>query len=341
MTATIKDIARKANVSIATVSRVINNPLQVSDDKRSRVEDAIKELDYKPNAIARGLIKGSINTIGVIIPDINNLFYPAVIRGIEDGMEKQGYSIFLCNTDEDLEKEKKYIDTLFEKNVDGIIFMGTRPNGLKNNEHIVALSEKLPVLMINDDILGSNVYSVITDEVNGAYKAVSYLISLGHKRIAFINGDADFTTYKYKLQGYERAMSDNGKEIDRELVINETPYELGGYRGTKRLLSLLNPPTAVFAASDQIAIGAIRAISEAGLKIPGDISVIGYGDVPMASEIYPALTSVNQFPYNTGKLAAETLINICMDNKPEQRKTVMEPELSVRDSCAALDSKHI
>ncbi|MDI3547176.1 MAG: LacI family transcriptional regulator [Halanaerobiales bacterium] len=335
MPITIRDIAEKANVSIATVSRVLNNSSQVSKETKDKVEKVIKELNFKPNVFARGLIKKSINTIGVILPDLNNLFYPAVIKGIEDELEKQNYNIFLCNTDESITKEKKYIKTLLEKHVDGIIFLGTRPTGFENNKHIVELSKKLPVLMINDYIIGSNVYSVMTDEVNGAYKAVNYFLSLGHKKIGFINGNVDFTTYKYKLRGYKKALEDNKIPLNEKYVINETPYEKGGYLGVKKLLSLKDRPTAIFTASDQIAIGAMNAIFESGYS-SDDFSVIGYGDIPILNELYSGLTTVNQFPYYTGQLAAETIIKVINQEELKQRKIILEPELSIRKSCKAL-----
>lgn len=336
MAITIRDIAKRANVSIATVSRVLNNSSKVSKETKDKIHRVMEELNYKPNALARGLIKRSLRTVGVLIQDMNNIFYPAVIKGIEDELEIHDYNIFLCNTDSNLDKEKKYIDTLVGKGVDGIIFMGTRPVGMKHNEHIAALCKKIPVLIINDDIIGVDVYSVATNEVNGAYKAISYFIELDHRKIAFINGNTDYTTYRYKFEGYKRAILDNGIDLNPDYIIQEEPYEKGGYKGAKKLLSLKNRPTAIFSASDQIAIGIIRAVFEAGYSIPDDFSIIGFSGVPISAEIFPQLTTVNQFPFKTGKIAASLIIKAINKQQLEQRKILIEPELSIRKTCRKL-----
>jgi len=332
MAITIRDIAKKADVSIATVSRVLNSPEDVSHETKEKVEKVMEEMNYKPNAFARGLIRRSIKTIGLIVPDLNNLFYPPVINGLEDGLEENDYNVFLCNTNEDIKKEKKYIDNLLNKNVDGIIFLGTRPTGFQKNKHIIELSKEMPVLMINDYITGAEVYSVMTDERNGAYKAINYLVELGHKRIGFINGDVNYTTYRYKLDGYKKALEDNNIDLRDTYIVNETPYEKGGYKGMKKLLSLNNSPSAVLAASDQIAIGAMNGIFENGYS-SDDFSVIGYGDVPLISELYSGLTTVSQFPYHTGQLAAETILKVINGEKMIQKRRIIDPELKIRKSC--------
>jgi LacI family transcriptional regulator len=334
--ATIRDIADRAAVSVATVSRYLNKNVTVSEAKMARIETAIREFDFRPNAFARSLVKRSLKTVGVVLQDIRNIFYPILIRGVEDAVEPKGFSMFLCNTDGELQKEKRYIDSLLGKNVDGIFLIGTRPVGLSNNLHVAELSKKLPVVLINDDILGSSVYSVMNDEVNGAYKAVSCLAGLGHSRIGFITGNSDFTTFGYKLEGYEKAFRDHDLQLCNELVISEEPYEAGGTRGAMELLSLSDPPTAIFAASDQIAFGAVRAIYEKGFRIPQDISIIGYGDIPAAAETFPPLTSVNQFPHKTGKQAGEIMIKLIHGDTSLNRKVIVETDLTMRRSCAPL-----
>ncbi len=338
MPATIRDIADKADVSIATVSRYLNQSAPVSEEKRARIQQAIREFDYRPNAFARSLTTRSLKTVGVVLQDIRNIFYPILIRGVEDAVEPKGFSMFLCNTDGELEKEKKYIESLLSKNVDGIFLIGTRPVGLSNNVHISELSKKLPVVVINDDILGSSVYSVMNDEVNGAYKAVSYLAGLGHRQIGFLTGNSEFTTFGYKLEGYGKAFRDHLLDLRDELVISDEPYEAGGCRGAMELVSRRDPPTAIFAASDQIAFGAVRAIYEKGFRIPEDISIIGYGDIPAAAETFPPLTSVNQFPHKTGKQAGEIMIKLIDGDGSLNRKVIVETDLTIRRSCAPLTS---
>ncbi len=333
MTITINDVARKAKVSVATVSRVINDSILISEKTKTNVKKAIRDLDYMPYARARKLIKKNLRAAALLLPDLKNIFYPIVIRGVEDELEKNGYSLFICNTDEDIEKEKKYLDTLIDKGVDGMIFLGTRPTKLKQ-QYIINLSEKMPVLMINDYMIGSNVYSVMTDETEGAFQAVNYLIKLGHRKIAFINGDVDYTTYLYKLRGYERAFKTNSIEFDEKYHIKQTPYEEGGYLGTKKILQMKEEgPTAIFTASDQIAVGVYKAIYEAGLKIPGDFSVVGFSGIPLSKELFPELTTVDQFAYNTGSKAGRTLMKLISGEKLEQKRIILEPKLIIRDSC--------
>jgi DNA-binding LacI/PurR family transcriptional regulator len=192
----------------------------------------------------------------------------------------------------------------------------------------------MPVLMINDYMIGSNVYSVMTDETEGAFQAVKYLIKLGHKKIAFINGDVDYTTYLYKLRGYERALEANGIEFDEKYHIKQTPYEEGGYLGTKKILQMKEDrPTAIFTASDQIAVGVYKAIYEAGLKIPLDFSVVGFSGIPLSKELFPELTTVDQFAYNTGSKAGRTLMKLIAGETLEQKRILLEPKLIIRNSC--------
>lgn len=335
MSVTIRDIAKKSRVSIATVSRVLNNSANVSGETRIRVEKAIRELNYTPPVLKKNFPRESTDTIGLLMPDIKNSFYPAVIQGIEEELEKNDYNFFLCITDENIEKEKKYLSTLLKKGVEGIVFLGTRPTE-ETSEHVVNLSQRMPVLIINDYIIGSNVYSVMTDEVDGAYKAIQYLLDLGHTRIAFINGDVEFTTYRYKFRGYEHALRDHNVAVREDYLIKATPYEIGGYWGVKQVLALPEPPTAIFTANDQMAVGVVRAISEAGYAIPDDFSLVGFSDIPLAAELYPPLTTVNQFPYKTGKLAATIIMQLIRREELEQRKFILETHLSVRNSCRSI-----
>jgi LacI family transcriptional regulator len=338
LSSTIKDIARLANVSTATVSRVINSPDKVKASKKNIVEKIMQELDFQPNALARGLKMNSTKTVGIMIPDINNLFYPAVVRGTEDTFEKNNYNLFLCNTDKDIEKEKRYINALLEKRVDGIIFMGTRPINSKENEHIKVLCNKIPVVLVNESIVGAQLYCVLTDEIEGAYKAVNYLVKIGHRKIAYVTGESDiYTTYKNKQVGYETALKDSGIEICGDYIVSDTPYAEGGYRAAKKLFALDDVPSAVFAASDQIAMGVIKAAFECKMSVPDDLSVIGYANVPISADIYPELTTVDQFPYETGRIAAELMTNILGGNEPMQKKILLEPQLLIRKSCKNKD----
>jgi len=329
MAATLKDIAKEAGVSIATVSRVLNGSVLISDDTKRRVSSIMSQLDYKPYIQQKNTIKKNIHTIGLLMPDIKNFFYPIVIKGVEEELEDNKYNLIISSTDENIEKEKNYLDTFIDIGVNGIILLGTRPAELKH-KYIINLSNRLPVLMINDYIVGSNIYSVMTDETEGAFQAVNYLIKLGHKK----------TTYRYKYRGYEKALKANGIELDEKYHIKQTPYEEGGYLGTKKILQMKeDKPTAIFTASDQIAIGVYKAIYEAGLKIPGDFSVVGFSGIPLSKELFPELTTVDQLAYNTGSQAGRTLMKLISGEALEQKRILLEPKLIVRDSCKDISGK--
>lgn len=331
---TIKDVAKAAAVSIATVSRVINNPESVKPATRERVNSSIQSMNYRPNALARGLIAKETGTVGAILQDISNLFYPEVVKGIENVLARHGYGIFLCDTDGNIEKEVEYIKMLSERRVDGFIFVGTRPIEAKKNLHIKQLAEEIPVVMINDQILGSNVYSVLTDEVEGAYKAVTYLLEQGNTKIAFITSSAPFTTYRYKEEGYRLALRDNNIEVQEQWIQRDVPDAAGGARAMGRMLFDPEGITAAFVASDQMALGVIKAILQKGFKIPEDYSVIGFGGSDFTESMYPPLTTVSQFPYKTGEAAAKMLFQLMTkEEELPQRKLTLQPELIIRDSC--------
>ena len=332
----MRDVASASGVSIATVSRVINNPALVSEETRAKVELAIANLGYHQPSPNRQDDIDNLRAIGLILPDINNIYYPVVIRGIEDELTLNHYSLFICNSDENIEKEKTYIATLMKKGVDGIVFLGTRDSGVKQ-DHIVKLSDEFPVLLINDYIIGSNVYSVMADEIEGSYRAVKYLIDLGHRNIAYVRGDAQHTTFAYKYRGYEKALLEANIPVSEKLIILDDPHERGGYSAGIKLLRMQNRPTAVFAANDMLAIGIMRAVYELGFKIPEDLSLVGFSDVPIAAEMHPPLTTVNQFPYNTGIIAAQTLMKVINHQKMMQRRIILEPQLSIRESCKRVE----
>lgn len=329
---TIRDIANLAGTSIATVSRVLNNSRKVAPSTRRRVLDIIEAHNYTAPRLQNDDERDLSLTVGLLMPDINNLYYPAVVGGLDSVLSEQGYNIFLCNTGEKIEREISQIRTLRQRNVDGIIFLGTRKFGTPN-EHITALAKEMPVLMINDQILGSNVYSIMADETEGAYRAVSYLIELGHRRIAFVKANTDYSTNYYKQEGYLRALRDNGLEVEENLVFPVEAHELGGYDAGRSILSARPDVSAVFTSNDQQAMGLMRAVCEVGKRIPDDLSVVGFSDIPIAQQLFPPLTTVNQFAYKTGTIAADTIIKLIRGRDLVQKKILIEPHLSIRQSC--------
>lgn len=338
MAVTIKTIANLANVSTATVSRFLNNPESVSEKKRKVLAAIISEQNYKRNELARDLVMNKSRMVGVILPDINNIYFSPIMMGIERELEEKGYSTFICNTHGDIEKEKNYINVLQSYRVAGMIFIGTRPLDREKSVHVAELAEYLPVVLINDYILDSHVSFVANNEARGIEQALQYLYDIGHRKIGFINGNLPMTTYSYKKNGFQLMMERLGLDW-QQFYIEEDPYEAGGYRASCSFLKRDVHPTAVITANDQMAIGATRAIFEKGYRVPQDISVVGYSNVPISGEIYPRLTTVDQFPIYTGKVAAEMLITQIKkqgaNEARSQMTTWLDTQLVIRDSTAS------
>ena len=331
--ATIKDVARLAGVSITTVSHVINETRYVSDELRGRVLAAMQELNYRPNVLARSLRRGETRTIGLVVPDNSNPFFAEVARIVEDVGFEKGYSVILCNSDGSLEKEAAYISVLIAKQVDGVIFIAA---GSKH-EHLHELTAQgIPVVVADRDIPQSLADVVLVDNEKGGYEATRYLLSLGHRRIACIAGPSDLTPSADRVCGYRRAQEEAGISIEEGWIVPGDFRYQGGEAAAARLLRLGEPPSAIFACNDVMAIGALRTLQNAGLQVPGDVSIIGFDDIPLASAVSPALTTVAQPTAELSTLAARCLISRIQndrDDEPRQR-SVLETRLVVRDSCA-------
>lgn len=327
---TIKDVAKKAGVAPSTVSRVINENGYVSPEVRERVLRVIEELGYIPNPMARGLGGGQTYTIGLILPDITNIFFPSIARGVEDAASVQGYTVILCNSDNDPTNEDNYIRTLQQKFVDGIIIAGSGSQG-SNIQDLV--DQGLPVVLIDRRLEGVAVDAVLCDNLGGAYCAVSYLLNEGHEEIAFLGGPPEISTTKERQQGYILAHAERGLSVNQSWIkYGEFKYE-SGLKQMTEILEAGKMPTAVFAANDMLAIGAIRAIEAKGLKVPEDISVVGFDDILWASLEKPPLTTMAQPMYRMGMTACELLIERIrnrLDGEP--RQIVFKPELIIRQS---------
>jgi len=332
---TQEDVAREAGVSRATVSYVINNRtdgnVRISEETRCRVLEAIEELGYRPNVLARSLRQGQTHTIGMIVPDNTNPFFAEVARGVEDTSFEQGYSVILCNSDGDLDKELLYTNVLAEKRVDGILFVAA---GM-STEHICALQERrMPVVVVDRDIPDVAVDSVMTANERGGWLATRYLIELGHRRIGCIAGPSDVTPSAERVTGYRHALREAGLPVDEVLILKgDFQYE-SGYQAARQLLSMEDSPTAIFACNDLMAIGTISAAVRLGRQVPADLSVVGFDDVPLASFANPALTTIVQPKYEIGVVAATMLLERMQDpDKPPYRK-MLDTELVVRQSTA-------
>ncbi|MFS0727729.1 catabolite control protein A [Paenibacillus sp. 1P07SE] len=332
MTVTIYDVAREAGVSMATVSRVVNNNPNVKPQTRKKVFEAIERLGYRPNAVARGLASKKTTTVGVVIPDISNAIFAEVARGIEDIANMYHYNIILCNADKKKEKEIRVINTLLEKQVDGLLFMG----GAVTEEHIIAFkSSNVPIVLCATTDEQATIPSVDIDHETAAFDAVNALIAQGHKNIAMISGTLQDPANGYaRFQGYKRALEQAGLAYDEALVrVGNYRYE-SGIEAMKYFLDMETRPTAVFAATDEMAIGAIHCIQDYGLKVPQDISVISVDNSRMASMVRPQLTTVAQPMYDIGAVSMRLLTKLMKKESVEDPRVILQHELISRQSVA-------
>ncbi|MBM4761246.1 LacI family DNA-binding transcriptional regulator [Bacillus sp. B15-48] len=327
MAVTIKDIAKNANVSIATVSRVINNKADgIREETKQRVLDAIKEHNYQPNTIARSMITKKTSTIGLIIPDIRNPFFPELVRGVEDFSKKSNYTVFLCNTDGDIEREKEYFNLMKEKSVDGVIY--TYAHG--GFEEI--LNNNIPIVLLDRGLDENQFSGVCIDNEKAGYMATKHLIELSHERIGCITGPDNIQSSRDRLKGYKRALEEAGLPINQAFIKTGDYQMEGGYEAAKLLLKE-NSVTAIFAFNDLMAFGVYQAAQEFGLTIPDDLSVVGFDNIKYNRLLQPKLTTIDQPTYRMGELATEILLDQINNDKNNQIKSInLEPHLIIGDS---------
>ena len=325
---TIRDVAKKAAVSVTTVSHVVNQTRFVAEETEKRVRLAMEELDYRPNILARSLRKGATGTIGLVLPDSSNPFFAESGRLLEEAAFRRSFSLILCNSNGDLEKERRYTDVLFNKQVDGIIFMAAGDD-TKSLSKLVEL--KLPVVVVDRILNDPDVDAVITDNHMSGYLATRHLIELGHQKIAIIRGPSNVNPSAQRVNGYRQALAEAGLPYFPELEETGDFHSSSGYIATKRLLQSVHP-TAIFACNDLMAIGAIRAIHEAGLSIPGDISLVGHDDIELASYLQPPLTTIAQPIADLAETAVNFLIERIETPSLPPRKRILPNSLVVRNS---------
>jgi LacI family transcriptional regulator len=333
MGVTIKDIAAKANVSTTTVSRVINNKPDVSDKTKAKIQKIITQNNYQPNDIARGLVLKKTKTIGLIIPDISNPFFPEIIKGVEHKTKDFGYSVIICDTDNQIKQEKSSIDLLLSKQVDGII-MSLSNDSLMDLDAIK--ESNLSIVQLDRNIPDLNYPMVSVDNKVSGYKATKYLIDLGHKKIGHVTGELHTKTAQDRMEGYKKALNDNNLEINEILIINGDYSKKSGYQAMKKMINN-QTPTAVFFANDLMALGAYEALDEYNLKIPDDISIIGHDDIDVSSLIQPKLTTMSQPKNKLGKIAAEILLDLIENNKDFSEDVILNTKLVKRQSAKKLD----
>ncbi len=329
MAITMKDIAEIVGVSESTVSRAINNKAGVGENTRQKILAVAKKYNFRPNQLARNLAKQSTNMLGLILPDISSLFYSEVARGIQDVARKNDYQLILCNTDNDSQEEKDYIDWMQNNKIAGIIFLG---KGLDNDQIIKLGLSDYPLVLADRLIEELMIPSVIIDNNTGAYNATKHLINKGYKKIALINGPKKELRSQTRLQGYKNALADFGIDFKLEFVLNKELTREGGYQSFLELIELKEPPTAIFAANDLLAVGLVEAIKTAGYLIPEDIAVVGFEDTIVTSIINPSLTTVAQPMYQLGVTSAQKLLSLIADKELKEQIEILETELIIRDS---------
>lgn len=330
--ANIKDVARKSRVSIATVSNVLNNVPTVSKAIRKSVEKAIKELNYKPNLVAKSLAKGRTQTIACIIPDICNPFFPELVRGATDKASQLGYNLFLGNIDNDSEKEIEYIRNFVSQGVDGII-IATSDCSDKNAERLNEIKDLgIPVVMVDRELEGLDRDLVVVDNIKCAYSAVLHLIEMGYRKIGIILGPMNTWTATQRFEGAKKALEE--KNISQKFVYSGAFAFETGFRAMQNFLQKNGKQIdAIFCANDMIAIGALKGIEQSGYRVPEDIGVIGFDDLYISSLIKPALTTIHQPTNELGTIAVNMLIErIQGQTSGIARKIILPGELVIRES---------
>ena len=339
---TIKDVAKAAGVSIGTVSNVLNSPEIVTPEKRMRVQEAISRLSYQPNLVARTLKTRISKSIGLIIPDIKNPYYPAVARGVEDAAQRAGFTVFLCNNDRNVEKEREYIEALCKKEVDGLILVKPQVTP----EELQRLSQQHSIVLVDADVhLAPEVQCnfVNVDDKGNVAKALEILYEQGHRRIALISGLLESSGSKITHDVYLEFLRKRKIPVNPSYIIRGNYEWTGGLAAARELLSLESPPTAIFAANDLMAIGAIRAAREAGLRVPEDISVFGYDDIDMAQFCDPPLSTIHLPKYELGTASVDLLVEefrlAASGQEPASRRLLLDTRIILRESTGCVSNK--
>ncbi|MGM0653373.1 MAG: LacI family DNA-binding transcriptional regulator [Bacillota bacterium] len=330
--ATIKDIARKANVSDATVSRVINNSPNVKPQTREKVLQAIEEFNFYPNSLARGMRSKKTNSIGLLLADITNPFYAETAKSIIEQADKYGYSIILCTTNNDLHEQQKYIEILLQRKVDGFIFASVH---WKDPSLRTVVNSDVPFVLYNRKTSASaSLNYVVLDNELGSYLAVEHLYNLGHRRIAMIRGPHTFSTGRERSHGYYKALKDFGLPLDESLVVQGKYSEKQSFDSAMKLLNADNPPTAIFASNDLMALSAYDAAMASGLSVPQDIALVGFDDIDIAAHRAIQLTTVSQNLNIMAEIAFNSLRKMIIAEPLHALvQVVLKPNLTIRKTC--------
>ncbi|WP_285420002.1 LacI family DNA-binding transcriptional regulator [Pseudomonas sp. efr-133-TYG-5] len=330
--ATIKDVAALAGISYTTVSHVVNKTRPVSQEVRLKVEAAIKSLDYVPSAVARSLKAKTTATIGLLVPNSLNPYFAELARGIEDYCERNGYCVILCNSDDNPDKQRSYLRVLLEKRIDGLIVASAGGDiGLAQG----LAGVKTPMVIVDRGLDGVDADLVRIDHEYGAYLATRHLLELGHRDIATIGGPSSTSVAQMRQAGFCRALKEAGITVRPERMLESDFTSTGGYNAAAILLES-DPPSAIFAGNDMIGIGVLRAAAERNMRVPSELSVIGFDDIQMSRYVYPALTTVGQSILQLGEMAAEVLLRRIATPSLVTDQRIVTPSIVLRESTAPL-----
>jgi DNA-binding LacI/PurR family transcriptional regulator len=328
--ATIQQVAKAAGVAPSTVSRYLNGQLRVSPATEARMLDAVRDLGYVPNAQARNLARRRSGVVGFVVPEISNPYFGAIADYVVDAVERHGLLVLLCSTHSQAVKETSYIDLLASGAIDGMLYLGS----FRSNERLAAaIRGGLPVVVIDETIADApDVHTVVMDDYAGGYQAASYLVALGHRHIAFVSGPAELASVQERRRGYEDALRKAGLDPADQLVLAGHFTEQFGMSALPRLLAAPQPPTAAFVASDYIALGMLSAAETHGVRVPGDLSVVGFDDIRFSQYVRPRLTTIRSPLERLAQVGVELLFERLADGQSPARTEILPVELIVRES---------
>jgi LacI family transcriptional regulator len=333
MRPTIYDIARLAGVSTATVSKVFNQTGNISEKTRRRILEISKELNYQPNVLASALNGKKTFSLGLLIPDMVNPFFAELARHVEDRAQELGFNLIICNTDNDMKKEIKYIQLLRQKSVDGIIVA----TGVRNDEFLKELiDQRVPIALVAREMSVLSTSTVLVDDFAGGYNATRHLIELGHRRIAVIAESMSVSSSKERVRGYRHALEEAELRYDEELVLTSDFSIESGRVTALAILQRPSRPTAIFACNDLLAIGALQAAKELGIRVPDDLSVVGFDNTILASITDPPMTTVAQPIRAMGHQVVDLIVAEINEESTVKQRVVLLPELIIRQSTQAL-----